>query len=116
MKGWPYGAAAELISKQALEIINSKTTDAFYQEHTIPYFFDHPHDFNIKELKAPDHIRRPDYYFTVDFPEDLELVRKVFKRLIINGDYFSFKEVIELIDNSPELLNINKHLHKGFDH
>ena len=116
IQGWPYGAAAELISKQSLEIINSSTEDSFYQEHTIPYFFDHIDDFNIKKLKASDDINRPNYYFTVDYPEDLELVRKIFKKLCINGDYFTFKEVVELIDNYPALLDINKHLHEGFDH
>ena len=93
-----------------------KAKDPFYKEHTIPYFFDNAEDFRIKELKAPENINRPDYFFTVDFPEDLELVRNIFKRLSPEGDYFKFSQVIELIDANPEMLNINKHLHTGFDH
>ena len=115
IEGWPYGSAAELISKKALELINSKALNPLYKEHTIPYFFDHPEQFNIKKLKSPRGINRPNYYFTVDFPEDLELIRSIFRILKSEGDYFPFKRVIELIDNNKEILNINKHLHSGFD-
>lgn len=114
-EGWPYGAAAELISVNKLKEIHKNTNDAFYREHTIPYFFDNFQDFNIKKVRAPEDVCRPDYYFTVDFPEDLELVRQIFKSLVNQGSYFSFKEVINLIDQNPSFLEINKHLHEGFD-
>jgi len=115
-EGWPYGAAAELISVKKLKEAHKKTTSSFYREHTIPYFFDNSENFNMKRVIAPSHICRPNYFLTVDFPEDLELIRKIFKHLKSCGDYFSFKKVIDLIDQNPELLEINQHLHEGFEH
>ena len=31
------------------------------------------------------------------------------------GDFFSFEDVVKLCDENPEILNINNHLHNGFD-
>ena len=85
-------------------------------EHTVPYFFDYSDEFKILKVKAPDEIRRPDYFFTVDYKEDLQLVRMVFKALKNEGKHFTMKSVIQLIHKNPELRNINKNLHEGFDH
>ena len=115
-EGWPYGCAAELISLSALKKIHAQVNSSFYKEHTIPYFFDHTDEFDMIKVKAPARINRPEYYFTVDFLEDLELVRKVFRSLKDEGDYFSLERVIHLIDKNPEFRDINRHLHKGFDH
>ena len=115
-KGWPYGSAAELISTEILKEIHNKTEDPHYREHTIPYFFHNPDDFFITRVVAPKEIRRPNYFFTVDFFEDLELVRRIFKTLSKQKNYFTFKQVIDLVDQNPDLLKINSHLHKGFDH
>ena len=114
-RGWPYGCAAELISRDALERIHRRTSDATYREHTIPYFFDHPDDFRIRKCIAPPEISRPEYFFTVDYREDLELVREIVGRLRKEGDYFPLRSVIRLVDRNQELRDINRELHSGFD-
>ena len=114
-KGWPYGAACELISVKSLKKVHSKNINSFYKEHTIPYFFDNPKEFKIKKLNSPKSLLRPDYYLTVDYPEDLNLIREIFKHLQKKRSDFTFKEVINLIDNNSHLLSINRHLHKGFE-
>jgi spore coat polysaccharide biosynthesis protein SpsF len=114
--GWPYGCAAELISRSTLEDIRKRTSKPLYLEHIIPFFFDFPQDFKILRAEAPKAINRPDYCFSVDYPEDMELIRTIFRMLQSEGDYFPLEKVIELIDNNPSIRNINKHLHQGFTH
>jgi spore coat polysaccharide biosynthesis protein SpsF len=114
--GWPYGCAAELISRAALEEIHQRTSRPLYLEHTIPFFFDFPQEFNIYRAEAPKSINRPEYCFSVDYLEDIELIRTIFRMLKSEGDYFPLAKVIELIDNNPHLRDINKHLHQGFTH
>jgi spore coat polysaccharide biosynthesis protein SpsF (cytidylyltransferase family) len=47
-----------------------------------------------------------DYRWTVDTPEDLEFMRQVYRRL--NGrDDFTWKEVLDLVHDQPELMKIN---------
>lgn len=114
-EGWPYGSAAELISVEALERIHAATDKSVYLEHTIPYFFDHPDEFRILKVRSPEGLRRPELAFTVDYPEDMELVRAVFRELRDEGGYFPLVRVIRLMDEKPALRAINAHLHEGFD-
>jgi len=114
-EGWPYGCAAELIALDALERIHSITDKALYLEHTIPYFFDNPEAFSIRKMKSPQRLCRPDLAFTVDFPDDLELIRAVFHELRYEGDFFPLERVIRLMDEKPVIRAINRHLHTGFD-
>ena len=113
--GWPMGSAVELISVAALQDIARQTTDALYLEHIIPWFHHNENDFRCVPVNSPSHLRRPDYYFTVDYPEDLLMVKQIFKNLLVLGDYFRFQDVIEFCDKNPEILSINEHLHEGFD-
>lgn len=115
-EGWPYGCAAEMISRKALEEIHRKVREQCYLEHIIPYFFHNTGEFQTCKVKAPKEINRPNYYFSVDFPEDLEFIRAIFAIFGRSNDYFSLEEVIQLIDSKPKLLDMNRHLHRGFDH
>jgi spore coat polysaccharide biosynthesis protein SpsF len=113
--GWPFGCAAELISVAALERIHAATQEPLYLEHTIPYFFHQPEQFEMLRVHAPAALNRPDWAFTVDYPEDLELVRRVFRELRSEGDHFPLSRVIRLIEENPQIRAINRHLHDGFD-
>lgn len=114
--GWPYGAAAELIRHRTLEEIHDRTAEPLYLEHIIPYFFNHPGEYRMLRAEAPEDIRRPEYCFSVDYPEDLELVRTIFRKLRTEGEFFPLRKVIELLDENPVIRDINRHLHQGFDH
>jgi len=71
--------------------------------------------FEMLRVHAPAALNRPDWAFTVDYPEDLELVRRVFRELRPEGDHFPLSRVIRLIEENPEIRAINRHLHDGFD-
>jgi len=114
-EGWPYGCAAELIAREALERIHAATDKPFYLEHTIPYFFDHLGEFTIRKVRSPTGLCRPELAFTVDHTEDMELVRSVFRELREEGEFFPLERVIRLMDEKPALRAINAHLHEGFD-
>jgi spore coat polysaccharide biosynthesis protein SpsF len=46
------------------------------------------------------------YRWTVDTPEDLEFLRQVYSRFHGRDD-FSWKEVLDLVQNEPQLMQIN---------
>jgi spore coat polysaccharide biosynthesis protein SpsF len=48
--------------------------------------------------------------WTVDEPEDFILVEKIYKNLYKNNPKFLMKDVLELLNNQPELLKINSHI------
>lgn len=47
-----------------------------------------------------------DYRWTVDTPEDLEFMRQVYSRFDGRDD-FTWKEVLDLVHDHPELMKIN---------
>jgi spore coat polysaccharide biosynthesis protein SpsF len=47
-----------------------------------------------------------EYRWTVDTPEDLEFVRQVYARFDGRDD-FSWKDVLNLVHNEPQLMEIN---------
>ena len=113
-EGWPYGCAAELMSLDSLKQILSNTSDSFYLEHTIPYYFDNNKDFKIKKLCSPKNINRPDYFFSVDYEEDFKLISKIFEHFLQHKEFFNMREIIDFIDRNKKLLQINSKLHTGF--
>lgn len=114
--GWPYGAAAELISLDSLERIYSETKNARHHQILTSYFFEYSNKFLMKRVSAPEEKKRPNYYLSVDYEEDLDLIRAIFEKLRMKGDYFSLDAVIKLMDSNPQLLKYNNHLHEGFHH
>jgi len=59
---------------------------------------------------APDdeQLRRPDYRFTLDYPEDYELAKAVYARLYTPGRVVPLREALALLDSDPPLVAINR--------
>lgn len=65
-------------------------------------------------------LRRPQYRFTLDYPEDYELLKAVFERLYVPNRVVSLRAALELLDGEPALVAINekrvreyaRHVHK----
>ena len=49
------------------------------------------------------------YRWTLDTPEDLDLIRTVYS-LFDNRDYFDWQEVLALIKREPKLAELNSHV------
>ncbi len=113
--GWPYGCAAEMILVNTLKNILNNTNDSFCLEHTIPYILDHPNSFKIIRALGPKEYQNRSLTLSVDYKEDFLLVERVFKKLLIKNEFFSMQDIIDLFNREPELREINKGLHSGFD-
>ena len=48
--------------------------------------------------------------WTLDYPEDLELVRRVFEALGPEGQYFGMQEILRFLDANPDVAGLNSHL------
>ena len=113
--GWPYGCAAELISVTAIEKILKYTKKDYYLEHTIPFILDNPSMFTILRVHGPKNYQNQNLSLSVDYIEDFLLIEKIFKELSINDRFFSMQEIIDLLNKKPDIKDINKGLHKGFE-
>lgn len=71
--------------------------------------------FKVIFLEPDDaELIRPDIRLTLDYPEDYELLKRIFEKLYVRGEVFSLKEVVTLFNNDPSLLDINKTVHEQY--
>ncbi|MEX2160764.1 MAG: glycosyltransferase family protein [Anaerolineales bacterium] len=99
----PIGLDAEFCTMAALEIAWRETQEPHQREHVMPFFYEHPERFRILHIKhSPSYGH---YRWTLDTPEDLELLRQVVRHF--KDDEFSWKDVLALFERKPELAQIN---------
>jgi spore coat polysaccharide biosynthesis protein SpsF len=106
----PIGLDTEFCTMTALEAAWREAKEPHQREHVMPFFYEHPEHFRILHIKhSPDygHLR-----WTVDTPEDLEMLRSVVAHF--SDDTFSWKDVLALFEKEPQLAMINANVqHKS---
>ena len=113
--GYPLGTGAELVTLASLEKSERYANKGYQKEHVLPYILENPDKFEIIKLKAPKYLRRPNYYLTVDYPEDLKLIREIVSKIEgDNKEKTPLRKIVELLDVNTYIANTNSHLHEGF--
>jgi spore coat polysaccharide biosynthesis protein SpsF len=116
---YPIGLDTEVCTFAALDKAWNEATKTFHREHVMPYLYEgvelsavsgqlsagmSQRGFKIAQLHHD--IDYGAYRWTVDTPEDLEFMRQVYARFDARDD-FSWKDVLDLVHNKPELMKIN---------
>jgi spore coat polysaccharide biosynthesis protein SpsF len=109
---FPIGLDTEVCSFGALEQAWRSADQPHQREHVMPYLYEVPGRFRVLRVDHPtDHGR---LRWTVDTPEDLELVREIYARFD-NRDDFNWLEVVDLFQREPALAAINAQVeHRTF--
>ena len=108
MGDFPDGLDCTVFARKALDRAWTEAKLASEREHVGPYIQHHPELFRtggIELFEAQGHQR-----WTLDEPEDYELLTVIFDALYRPDDPFSSGEVIEFLDQHPELLKINNNV------
>jgi len=101
---YPVGLDTEVCTFAGLELVWKEARLPHQREHVMPFFYENPGRFNIIHV---NHERDFGYLrWTVDTPEDLELIRQIYSRFPGRVD-FSWLGILDLIEREPKLLNIN---------
>lgn len=102
---FPDGLDVEVFSFSALEEAWQKTTLMSEREHVTPYIWKNRECFKQAQVTQKNDLS--DLRWTVDEPEDLEVVRRIYQALFEEGRVFLMKDVLRLIAQHPELSTIN---------
>jgi spore coat polysaccharide biosynthesis protein SpsF len=105
---WPYGMAVEVFSAAALQQANTEATQAAEREHVTPFLYWHPERYRLRNVASPVDLSH--HRWTVDTPEDYELVRRLFEALHPAQPNFSQADILSLLDAHPDWLSINQHI------
>ena len=110
---YPIGLDTEVCKFEALERAWREAKDAHHREHVMPYLYEMPGRFKVLVLDHP--VDYGNMRWTVDTPEDLDVVRLIYKHFE-NRDDFSWLEVLDLYEKQPELARMNDHVsHNPFN-
>ena len=102
---YPIGMDVEVCTLTALETAWKEATAKHDREHVMPYLYEVPGRFQTLQI---DHIADVGHLrWTVDTPEDLVAVRRIFASFEGRTD-FSFEEILTLYKKHPELEEINR--------
>jgi spore coat polysaccharide biosynthesis protein SpsF len=109
---YPIGLDTEVCTFAALERAWNEASLPYEREHVMPYLYDVDGRFKIIRVDYDkDYGERR---WTVDTPEDLELVRQIFARLAEKNN-FTWLDVLAIFEREPQLAQINGQIqHKTF--
>jgi spore coat polysaccharide biosynthesis protein SpsF len=105
---FPIGLDVEAVFFSGLERAWNEAETKFEREHVMPYFYDDPDRFSVALLHAEENYGQ--YRWTVDNPEDLQLIEKLAGWFQGRRD-FSWKEVLSVFEAHPEWQQINAKIH-----
>jgi len=107
---YPMGIYVQVFRTDDLRKISETINDEAVQEHVSLYFYEHPEIYKIINLVAPNRWTNTEFRFQLDYPEDLELLNKIYQFLEPKyGDDFGIEEIMQLMIDRPDLGQINIH-------
>lgn len=104
---YPPGAEVSVYPAAVLIDAERRSDAAVPREHVGPHIYLHPERYRIRNLEAPQWLRRPHLHLEVDTEEDFDLVSAVFEHFYPANPGFGLAQVIAFVDEHPELAERN---------
>lgn len=108
-KQLPGGAKGDVFSVDALKKLHKMLQDSLASEY-LSWLFADERFFKVKWVDVPAEFNRPHYRLHCDTPADLAFLRVIYKKLYNGKDIVDFRKAMELLDNHPEIVEINKEI------
>lgn len=100
---YPRGLDTEVFSYKVLKEAKENAKESYQLEHVTPYIYEN----TTKIFYYKNNIDYSKYRFTLDTKEDLKLIKEIYRNLYFGENNFYLKEVIEVMENNPDLYFIN---------
>lgn len=107
-RSYPRGLDVEVFSYTSLKTAADKARLASEREHVTPYIYHHSELFTTESvIDNGDHSQ---LRWTVDTPEDFELISKLIAALYPQKPHFTFEDLLHILERHPEWQHINSHI------
>lgn len=107
---FPMGVDVQIFRAIDLAYVAKNIHDPAVREHVSLYFYEHPEKYRILSLLAPARWHAPQLRFQLDYQEDLNFLREIYRQLEPKYcDNFSVTEIMQLLYEQPLLVAINAH-------
>ncbi len=109
LPSYPVGMHTEVFSFEALEKAFQNASSELEREHVTPYIYRNPEIFKLKNVKYKKNLSN--IRLTLDYEEDFRVISKIFKHFK-SHDYFSLDDILNFLENNPDVIKINSHFKK----
>ena len=100
---YPVGMSVEVISLSALKKTHLEAKTPPLRHFLTDYIYKQPKVFKVNNLDYDTSLSK--IKLTVDYPEDMELTKKIYSSLYSRKKIFLFKDVMNLLNNDKSLLD-----------
>lgn len=104
---FPRGLDTEILTMDALTRAWQQARHPQHREHVTLFCYERPDLFRIASVA--NHHDYSYHRWTVDTPEDLELVRAIYAHFEYRDD-FAWQDALDFLERSPELMKLNAHI------
>lgn len=108
IQSYPYGLAVEVFPFKALEEAHQEAIAEPEREHVSPFIYMRPERYRIGHLEHSENLSH--HRWTVDTPEDFELVRRITETLYPVKAEFDTQDILALLKKHPDWVKINAHV------
>jgi spore coat polysaccharide biosynthesis protein SpsF len=108
---FPEGLDVEVLTFNALEISYNNVIGDFDKEHVTQYIHKNKDMFKIANILNDKDLSF--YRWTLDTIEDYQFAQKIYSELYKEGDVFLREEILELLEKSPLILELNNKVNRS---
>lgn len=94
LRTFPDGLDVEIMTSGALRAADAEARDSQSREHVTPFIYSSPNRFRIRHIKQSDDLAA--LRWTVDNPDDLAFVRKIYDHLYVRNPMFTSGDILAL--------------------
>ena len=105
IKKYPDGTDVEVFSFKLLKLAWKNSTDKEEREHVTFYFWKSNNNFSTAILSNKYDWGK--YRITIDYKEDFICVKEIIKILKEKNQFGSTKEIVNILDNHPNIFKLN---------
>ncbi len=103
---FPHGLDVEVFPFKSLEIAWKEASEPYEREHVTPYLYQNPTRFNVANLAESEDLSS--FRWTVDEPEDFELIKAVYEALYADKPDFGTADIIAFLKGNPQIAKLNE--------
>jgi len=103
---FPEGMQYAIFNFKTIENLWNTLNEDFWREFFYRYMIENKERFFIINLKNYSDLSK--LRWTVDYKEDLEFVKIIYKKLFPKNEFFGMSEILNLLDENPEIKKINE--------
>ncbi len=105
---YPKGLDTQVVRRATLERLWEQCDEPEDREHVLTYIREHPEAFITMTVNSP--VDYSTHRWTLDLPEDFEMLSRVAVELKENGLFGYQEEILRILDEHPDIREINAHL------